>query len=740
MQSDKPKQSISAPQGEDAHQFLAFLKPRFAIEKINIKFALAHSQGNDSGYVQQPISKLPTIPFVSVAEHYALGVLVPQSEAQENVPVSTSALEKQVAPKALSEVAPVRQDQLDKGGVTLSVALELALGQLRESMPHAAFELAVPGVYMAAAGNHNPASLLLTDLIGRLPMCGKAVAIAAHEHQVVMAGSSDPIGLRALLEITRELIASPGGMLALPMILEPDGWAPFCLPFNHELFEEFDRLRLSVMSQIYLEQKGLLEQLYANRRETMWVAPYETLAGADFVYSQSMLPERAQPCLLPLADSFQFGRTDQSGHWHVLAAARQDKCLEAISELLSPMAMYPERWLIMNFPSGEQLQKIGLADAQRLHSAKKAVDEDPLKIIEQVLMMPVYPFARPKGEAKEPEGTFSMDFQTTEGPVRVARYYLGLFNQRVTTSVFDHETCEYVLADSLVDVCTSLVSEMVKEHWRGKTARKPSYDIWSSRFMIIDESQSISRAVSLLSAKHNSTVFSLSRRSYPLDVLQKRQVIPISDRSELGRLLSIDVHSLAIPSSRLVKNGASLSQLFEVEGAEIDEIVDFYKSHLNQGSHLKSTSGGLLIEAVRSYENISVHIGRGILDEIFMEVTRTKVVAPKFDGMKTPRITSMEKKLGVTVYPGCHFDGQLETKSEGALDQRFTSRDPAAQVVRFYRAELPDTVYIPLPGLDPKVYVIIAFKEGRPSHAVLVSGGSTGSQTKMAIRAFVERV
>jgi hypothetical protein len=736
MQSDQPAHSTSVAQGGDAPQFLAFLKPRFAIEKVNIKFALAHSQGNASGLPQS----IPKIPYVSVAEHYALGVLAPQSAAQENVPVSTSALETQGGPSALSEIAPVRLGQLDKWGMNLSVALELALEQLRDNMPHAPFELAVPGVYMAAAGNHNPASLLLTDLIGRLPMCGKAVAIAAHENQVVMAGSSDPIGLKALLEITRELIASPGGMLALPMILEPDGWAPFCLPLNHELFEEFDRLRLSVMSQMYLEQKGLLEQLYANRRETMWVAPYETLAGADFIYSQSTLPERAQPCLLPLADNFQFGRTDQSGQWHSLAAARQDKCLEALSALLSPMAMYPERWLVMHFPSSEQLQQIGLSDAQRLHSAKKVVDEDPIKIIEQVLMMPVYPFARPKGEAKEPEGTFSMDFQTTESPVRVARYYLGLFNQRVTTSVFDHETCDFVVPDHLAEVCTTLVGEMVKEHWRGRSARKPSYDIWSSRFMIIDESQSISRAVSLLSAKHNSTVFSLSRRSYPLDVLQKRQVIPISDRSELGRLLGIDIHSSATHSARLVKNGSSLSQLFEVEGAPIDEIVDFYKSHLNQGSHLKSTSGGLLVESVRSYETISIHIGRGLLDEIFMEVTRTKVVAPKFDGMKNPRVTSMEKKLGVTVYPGCHFDGQLETKSEGTLDQRFTSRDPAAQVARFYRAELPNTVYIPLPGLDPAAYVIIAFKEGRPSHAVLVTGGSTGSQTKVAIRTFLESV
>jgi hypothetical protein len=722
----------------DTPNFSAFLKPRFAIEKVNIKFALASFQANASGQLPQSLPGIPKIPFVAVGEHYAFGLCAPLPAAQENVLLSGGASGTQGATTVLSELAPLRQDQLEKYDVPLSFALELALAQLRESMPSAPFELAVPGVYMAAAGNHNPASLLLIDLIANLPICGQAVAIAPHENQVVIAGSSDPVGLRALLEITRELVGSPGGMPALPMILATDGWAPLSLPPNHELFEDFDRLRLSVMSQMYLEQKGLLEHLYAGRRETMWVAPYDTLADGDFFFSQSTLPEGVQPCLLPLADSFQFGRTDQSGQWHTLAVARQEKCLEAISGLMSSMGMYPERWMIGQFPSSEQLEKIGLFDTQRLHPAKTAVEQDPMKIIEQVLMVPVFPFARPKGEAKEPEGTYSMDFQSSESPVRVARYYLGMFNQRVTTSVFDHEMCDFVVPDQLADICTSLVSEMVKDHWRGKTGRKPSYDIWASRFMIIDESQSISRAVSLLSAKNNSTVFSLSRRSYPLDVLQKRQVIPIGDKSELGRLLNIDVHPSAVPSARLVKNGASLSQLFELEAADIDEIIDFYKSHLCLASHLKSPSGGFLIEAARSYESISIHIGRGILDEIFMEVTRTKVVPPKYDGMKNPRVTSAEKKLGVTVYPGCHFDGQLETKSGGAFDQRFTSRDSVAQIARFYRAELPNTVYLPLPGLDPKVYIIISFKEGRPSHAVLVSEGNTGKQTEVAIRAFLE--
>ncbi|MFX5562837.1 hypothetical protein ABTD73_20515, partial [Acinetobacter baumannii] len=83
----------------------------------------------------------------------------------------------------------------------------------------------------------------------KLPVRGQPVAIAPHAKQLVMTGSADLIGLKALLEITHELVASPRGMAALPMVFGATGWAPFALPPNHELFEDFDRLRLDALSQ-----------------------------------------------------------------------------------------------------------------------------------------------------------------------------------------------------------------------------------------------------------------------------------------------------------------------------------------------------------------------------------------------------------------------------------------------------------------------------------------------------------
>jgi hypothetical protein len=183
----------------------------------------------------------------------------------------------------------------------------------------------------------------------------------------------------------------------------------------------------------------------------------------------------------------------------------------------------------------------------------------------------------------------------------------------------------------------------------------------------------------------------------------------------------------------MLKDGRSLSQLFEVEGEEIDDVVSFYKDALNQFSHLKSTSGGLLVEQIKRDESLSVHIGRGIIDEVFMQVTRTKVVASRVDYDKPLRFAPIEKKLGISVFPGCNLEGKLETKS-GTRDHRFTSRETAEAVARYYRAELANSVYIPLPGLDPKTYVILSFKDDLPAHAVLVMAGA--NQTRLALRAF----
>jgi len=707
MQYDRQMHSPPNQIQEAAPLLIPFLRPRFAIERSNLEMALEFSK---------------QIPYVPIAEHYALGLVYKNEDKLSG--------DKEKLGKAQN---PVQQEHLNTWKMTLSDGLTQALANLRESAGYALFELVAPGVYMAIETQDNPAKLLLTDLIAKLPFRGQPVAIVPHVNQVVMAGSYDLVGLKLMLQISKDLIGGPGGMLALPIILDGDNWVPYCASADHDLFVEFDRLRLSAMSAMYGEQKELLDQLHQASGQQIWAAPYEGRAVDEFVFSQSVLPEGALPALLPLADTFEFGRLVGPDQWQTLAAARLETCIESIADLLMPMGMYPERCLIEQFPSDQQLACIGIADFQRLHPRQKAVDEDPRKIVEEVLMLPVYPNARPKGEPQEPEGTFTMDFQTADSPVRVCKFYFGVLSQNASMSVFDHDECDFVVADDLSDTCAKLMSDMIRDHWRGRTARKPPVNIWAARYMIVDESRPASRAVSLLKGQHGTTVISLSKRSYPPEVAQLRSVRPISEKSELERLLGMQIHPSATPSAPMLKDGPTISQIFEVENEEIDDLVDFTKDLLNQFSHLKSTSGGLLVERINNNESISVHIGRGMIDEIFMQVMRTKLVAPYDDVAKNLRFLPLEKKLGVRVFPGCNLEGKLETNN-GARDHRFTSRESAETVSRFYRSELANSVYIPLPGLDPKPYVILAFKDRQPSHAVLVMAGN--NQTKLAVRAF----
>lgn len=94
------------------------------------------------------------IPYVPIAEHYALGLVYDRGQTE----------------------SIVRQDLLNKWDMQFSEALSIAFAHLAE-MSDYPFELVAPGVYMAPPGlDHNPAKLLLTDKVANLRLRGLPVA------------------------------------------------------------------------------------------------------------------------------------------------------------------------------------------------------------------------------------------------------------------------------------------------------------------------------------------------------------------------------------------------------------------------------------------------------------------------------------------------------------------------------------------------------------------------------------
>lgn len=700
--------SASTEIEEAAPRLVPFLKHRFSIERVHLELALAQDQF--AGRTAEQLAAWQ-IPYIPIAEHYALGLIYDDARTE----------------------TVVRQDLLTAWDMTFQEGLALAFANLREISDHP-FELAAPGVYTGSSrAEHNPAKILLTDLIMALPLKGQPVVIIPHRNQFVIAGSEDIAGLKIMLKMVKELINSPDGVLTLPIILENNIWLPFSVHGDHELFAEFDGLRLSAMSAMYGEQKELLDKLNGQNAEQVFVAAYQGRKWKDQVFSQAVIAQDALPSLLPLADTLEFGRIDpETDGWKTMSAARLDKCVSVIADLLIPMGMYPERCRIETFPSKKQIHQMGLDNFKQQTAGFVAPPtDDPRRIIEEVLMLPVCPNSRPMGDSKEHQGTFSMDFICTDSVAEVAKFYFSALNKTVSLTSFNQNQSQFQVARDLNDRVQQLMDDMLKDHFRGRGPRASNPMPTPETFFLIDESQSASRTVSITRAQGNASVVSLTKKTYSPDLAKARSIIPVTDPQALQRFLGISIHASAKPEGPLVKDASSVSQLFGVLGATISEVTKFYLDDLKQASHLQSISEQCLVEAISQTESKSVLIGKGANREVFILASRRMIGNVKPQDAKTAQLEDLEKHLQTEIYPGSMPEDKL-SKKRGSTEQRFTTRDTALAVSRYYRFVLDNPIYVPLPDCEPTCYFIFSLA-GRDKHAILIMAGQ---RTQFVIRTF----
>jgi hypothetical protein len=695
---------------EAAPQLVPFLKSRFAIERIHLELASRPRESAEDGLEQELALRIPYIP---IAEHYAMGLVYDHGDT----------------------ASIVRQDLLNKWDMQFNEGLTLAFANLSDTSAYP-FELVAPGVYMAGSKlDHNPAKLLLTDRVTNLNFRGLPVAIIPHANQVVITGSEDMIGLKLMLKITKDLVNGPNGVMSLPMVLSENNWCPFSVAGDHELFDEFDGLRLSVMSAMYTEQKSFLEKIYARGEKHFSIVEYLGRTIDDSVFSQAIVNEHELPILLPLADSLEFRRMEENSPLKRVATGNLDRCVKAIFDLLVPVGLYPERCKLEKFPDKKQLRAIGNDGFTLEYERFIAPAADPKKVVEDVLLLPIYPNSRPKGDSKEHQGRFTMNFLTTDPTADVSKFYFEAINKSVSTCVFNYQICKSAVLEQFTAASQTLMSQMLAAHYNG---RIPSVVLnpmpTPDTYLISDDTQTVSRTVSLIRAQHNGTVIMLSKKAYSPEAVEMRKALPINDLPFLASVIGIPIHESLTPAGPCLNETHTISQLFKVAGASLQDLALFYLTSLRQGGYLTSTSGQCFIEAITPTESISVHLGKGIAGEPFMQVKRKKVsnVNPTFK--KGGQLLDLETRLGVELYPDCSLDGKLFIK-ERISEQKFVTGDNPQAVARYFRSVMPEPIFIPLEDHKPNCWMVQSFAARKPgeSLAVLVMAGA--ERTQFVVRA-----
>ncbi|MBS2002675.1 MAG: hypothetical protein JST44_14290 [Cyanobacteria bacterium SZAS LIN-5] len=644
------------------------------------------------------------VPYVPIAEHYALGLVYDRGQTE----------------------SIVRQDLLNKWDMQFSEALGIAFANLSEISSYP-FELVAPGVYMAPPGlDHNPAKLLLTDKVANLRLKGMPVAIVPHANQVVISGSEDILGLKLLLKISKDLTSAPGGSMALPMVLSENNWYPFSLPGDHELFDQFDRMRLSVMSTMYAEQKAFLQKIYARSETPYSVIDYLERSDGEYNFSQSIINEQDLPALIPLADSLEFRKAEENMPLKRVANGNLDKCVKSLSDLLHAAGLYPERCRLEKFPDKKQLRSIGLDGFKSAYEKYIEPAADPKRVVEDTLLLPIYPNSRPKGDSREYQGRYSMDFLSTDQTALVSKFYFDALNKSVSTAVFNFHLSKTVVVDPYSPISQNLMNQMLAAHYKGR-APDPVMNAMPTpdTYVLLDETQTISRSVSLIRAQHNGTVIILSKKAHSEAEIQLRSALPINDADDLTQVFNLPIHQALTPVGACLNETHAQSQLFSVVGASLQEVSLFYLAALKQSSYLTATSSQYFIEAVKPVETISVHLGKGIAGEQFLQLKRVHVSNKPVNVKKTEQLLDLEKRLGVELYAESVPDGRLFIKDK-VFEQKFVSNDNPQAVARFFRCVIAEPVFIPMEDYRPNCWLVqsIAGRKAGESISVLVLAGA----------------
>jgi len=246
----------------------------------------------------------------------------------------------------------IHEDDLDKWGVTVYEALEIAKDNLSQLPQQVIGPAEGTGVYLSAMGDsYDSSRLLLLDLVRQFKVKGDPIAMVPNRNVLIVTGSEDVEGLKGMLALAKEPLQQPYAIGGIALTLDGDDWNVWLPNPAHPLYKEFRLMQIQAYGQDYNEQKETLDKLHEKQREAVFVATYSAMKKKDNGELTSYCVwSKGVPTLLPKTDLIGFTQKDAKSR-----VAAWDRVVETVGNLMEPLGMYPPRWKVTDFPTDEQL-------------------------------------------------------------------------------------------------------------------------------------------------------------------------------------------------------------------------------------------------------------------------------------------------------------------------------------------------------------------------------------------------
>lgn len=247
--------------------------------------------------------------------------------------------------------------QLDTWKISFEELLQRAQDNLWEISTNR-FHSPHPGVYASPYGDsHDAARLLYWELIVQNEVKGIPVIAVPDRDTLIITGSEDLAGLEYMAAACETALEQIRLVSTKPLILDDRRWTALRLPEDHPLYARFRMCEMQETMSDYNEQKDLLQTLYEQKGEDVFVSTFSATKNQESgrissycVWSNDVVAD------LPHTDRIAFMPDEKE----ILGWGSWAEATTAFGHLMQKNVEYPERYRVESFPTPEQLGQIRL--------------------------------------------------------------------------------------------------------------------------------------------------------------------------------------------------------------------------------------------------------------------------------------------------------------------------------------------------------------------------------------------
>ncbi|QEH37348.1 hypothetical protein OJF2_59380 [Aquisphaera giovannonii] len=276
-------------------------------------------------------------PYRVVGEHYGAGLVYD-------------------LPHAMSQI---NGQQLERWGVELEEALELAVGNL-EQISGQGLQPLGPGVWRSPwRDNYDASRILLPGMLEAHDVEGDPVVMIPNRDTLLLTGSDDQDGQMIMAATAAEALRRPRPLHAMPLRLRYGTWTPYLPPEDFASHQPIRQMLIGIMSRDYGDQKELLQAVHQADGTGVFVAGHALMQErrTGKVVSYCMWA-RGLDSLLPRTDVVHFADPGRPEGETLVASATWDQVMEIVGDRVEPADVYPERFLVRSFPGPDELDRL----------------------------------------------------------------------------------------------------------------------------------------------------------------------------------------------------------------------------------------------------------------------------------------------------------------------------------------------------------------------------------------------